>query len=268
MAANAVLKPVRETGWRSGFGNLLRKELGLWFGTSRLWKQTLLWTLLLNGVVALMQVMLRNETPATGAPPDMPFMMGIQVFFSLTMVAIPVGAILSIQDAIIGERQLGTAAWILSKPVARPSFVLTKFLAHAAGMTTLAVLLQMAIFVVQMWFWSGGTLPEALPMAKALGLLLAHMYFYQALYLMLSTFFTGRGAVTGITLGLLFSGQIVPQLLPWTLKVTPWFFAQLVPGVMMKSPVPDWAWIPITITTVLIPVFLGVAVWRFQREEL
>ncbi|HYF78936.1 MAG TPA: ABC transporter permease subunit [Symbiobacteriaceae bacterium] len=267
MAANAVLKPVREAGWRSGFGNLLRKELGLWFGTSRWWKQAALWTLILNGVVVMIMLAMRSESPE-GMPPMGPFMVAVEVFFKFAAIATAVGAVLSIQDAIIGERQSGTAAWILSKPVSRPSFVVTKFLAHAVGMTILAILLQTVIFVVQTWFWSDGSLPEALPLLQALGLLVMNILFYQSLCLMLSTFFHGRGAVTGTALGLLFAGQALPNFLPWTLKVMPWIISDLAPAAILKAQAPDWSWIPLTITALAIPVFLGVALWRFQREEL
>lgn len=267
MAANSVFRPVPEAGWRSGFGNLLRKELGLWFGTSRWWKQAVLWTLILNGLVVLVQVVMLKE-PMEGAPPSAPFMVAVDVFFSFGVLAIPVGAVLAIQDAIIGERQSGTAAWILSKPVGRPSFVMTKFLAHAVGMTTLVILLQSAVFVAQTWYWSGGQLPELLPFLQAVGLLTLQVLYYQALCLMLGTFFHGRGAVTGTALGLLFAGQVVPNFLPWTLKVMPWIISKLAPAAIMKASTPAWSWIPVTITALLIPVFLGVALWRFQREEL
>lgn len=267
MAANAVLKPVREAGWRTGFANLLRKELGLWFGTSRWWKQALLWTLLLNGMVVLIMLAIRSE-PMEAMPPMGSFPAAVEVFFKFTAIATVVGAVLSVQDAIIGERQSGTAAWILSKPVARTSFVVTKFLAHAVGMTILAILLQTVIFVVQTWFWSEGSLPEVLPLLQALGLLVLNILYYQSLCLMLSTFFTGRGAVTGTALGLLFAGQALPNFLPWTLKVMPWILSDLAPAAVLKTQVPDWSWIPVTITALLVPVFLGVALWRFQHEEL
>ena len=53
MASTTVLQPVKERGWRRGFANLLRKENGEWWRTRRWWLQSLLWLLIINGILAV-----------------------------------------------------------------------------------------------------------------------------------------------------------------------------------------------------------------------
>ena len=53
MTSASVLQPVKESGWRRGFANLLRKENGEWWHTRRWWTQSLLWLLIINGILAL-----------------------------------------------------------------------------------------------------------------------------------------------------------------------------------------------------------------------
>src|SRR5439155_10976170 len=47
-----ALQRVRGSGWQGGFGNMLRKELGDWFGTRRWLVQSILWVAIINGFIA------------------------------------------------------------------------------------------------------------------------------------------------------------------------------------------------------------------------
>ncbi|HWI59408.1 MAG TPA: ABC transporter permease [Bacillota bacterium] len=264
MAASSQLQPLTETGWRRGFGNLLRKEMGLWFGTSRWWRQAIVWTLILNGIIATVMLASRSEPTPVDIPP---FRTAMEVFFKMAAIFTVIGGALRIQDAIIGERQLGTAAWILSKPVARPAFVLTKFLAHVTGMTVLSILLQCSILALQTYYWSGQW-PEPLPYLGAMGLLTLNLAYYQAFCLMLGTFFQGRGAVTGAAMGVLFAGQMVPGVAPWTVKLMPWALGDFAVATTTGTALPDWALFPLLVPAASIGLFLAVAVWRFQQEEM
>lgn len=64
MSAKTALQTVRESGWRQGYRNLLRKEFSLWFGTHRWWKQLLIWMLVTNGILLLVGFGISQE----GAP--------------------------------------------------------------------------------------------------------------------------------------------------------------------------------------------------------
>ncbi|MEJ2558998.1 MAG: hypothetical protein P8186_22840 [Anaerolineae bacterium] len=54
LAARHGLVPVRGSGWLGGFGNMLGKELGDWFGTRRWIVQTFIWLLIVNGMMAFL----------------------------------------------------------------------------------------------------------------------------------------------------------------------------------------------------------------------
>ena len=60
-------------------------------------------------------------------------------------VVAPFAAIIMGQDAILGERLSGTAAWVLSKPLRRPAFILAKLIAYGLGLLATWVVLPGAI---------------------------------------------------------------------------------------------------------------------------
>ena len=47
------LQMVEADGWLGGFGNLLRKELGQWWGTKMWWVQLVIWLAIVNGISAI-----------------------------------------------------------------------------------------------------------------------------------------------------------------------------------------------------------------------
>ena len=129
---------VNERGWRMGFANLLRKENRDWWRTRRWWISTIVWLLLINGIAYGMlwtpmpdpsapnpmtapTVMLPPEAAVTGALGNLVIMVGLFT---------PIGAIIAMQGSIIDEKKSGTAAWIMSKPVSRTAFIVSKLLAN------------------------------------------------------------------------------------------------------------------------------------------
>ena len=85
---------------------------------------------------------------------------------------------------------------------------------------------------------------------------------------MLGTLFNRRGPVSAIGLGFLFGGQIFPNFLPeWVTLNFPWKLAELDSGPTLGQPLPPGWIIPVIATAVWTVVFIGVALWRFGREE-
>ncbi len=58
MVTNAELQQVGTSGWRTGLGNLLRKENHAWWATRRCVVQAVLWTVIVNGMTAAMVLLL------------------------------------------------------------------------------------------------------------------------------------------------------------------------------------------------------------------
>jgi ABC-type transport system involved in multi-copper enzyme maturation permease subunit len=260
MSANAAyLVPSRERGWRMGLTNMLAKENGAWWRTRRWWLQCLIWLGLLNGTIALN---IRGDIPLDAA---------VEVFFVMAALGLPIAAISMGQDSVLGERHSGTAAWVLSKPIGRPAFILAKLIANGLGFLATGVVLPGAVAYIQITAVGRPHL-SVLGFAGAMGLVYINLLFYLTIALMLATLFHGRGPVLGITLGLLIGFQMILKLAPWLEAVMPWRlllstgrFGSLAGYLTMGRPLPTLT--PIIATVLWCALFVVVAIWRFRREE-
>jgi ABC-2 type transport system permease protein len=259
--ATQGLRAVSEPGWRRGFANLLRNENRMWWGTRKWLIHLLLWVLVLNGLILLVGLPTSQEA---GDPVPL-FTTLIQVFFGVGAFATTIGIVTTAQGAIVREKQLGTAAWILSKPVSRGAFVLAKFVAYALGFVSLAILVPSAIFYGESLLLAGRT-PDLAPFLTAVGIMALHTLFY--LTLLLGTLFDTRGPIAGIAMGVLFAGFLPPNLIPQAaLLALPWTLGQSAVGLALGSALPAVWIIPVVATALWTVLFLGVALWRFGREE-
>jgi ABC-2 type transport system permease protein len=267
MASASVLQPVKERGWRRGFANLLRKENGEWWHTRRWWVQSLLWLLIVNGILAVGLWVVPVMDPA-GAGDTME---NLGIFVQL-MAWFPMFAVIVItQGAIIGEKQSGTAAWIMSAPVSRSAFILAKLVANAIGFFVTIILVQGLVAYVQLSLSDGSPLPLA-PYLVLLALLSLYLLFYLALTLMLGAFFDSRGPVLGIAVAVAIGsmigiGNLFAGFLPWIVMLLP----EAIPGILtllvQGEPLPDVWPIPIILMSVYSLLFVALAIWRFNREE-
>src|SRR5262245_3367522 len=203
------LQTINESGWRRGFANLLRNENRMWWGTRKWLIHLLLWLVVLNGLTLLIGL---TEGQETNNPVPL-YETLIQVFFGVGVFATTIGMITTAQGAIVREKQLGTAAWILSKPVSRSAFVLAKLVAYALGFLSLAIVLPSAVFYGQSVFLAGRA-PDLASFLGGMGLMALHTLFYLALTLLLGTFYNTRGPIGGIAMGVLFAGFLPPNLVP------------------------------------------------------
>jgi len=266
MSANAaLLVPSRSRGWRMGLANMLGKEIGAWWRTRRWWVQCLVALLLLNGTLALN---LSGGQRAVNA--------GLN-FLMIAALVVPVAAISMAQDSILGERHSGTAAWVLSKPLRRPAFILAKLIANGLNLLVAWVVLPGAMAYLQLTA-KGLTRLSALDFAGAMGLVYLNLLFYLTFAMMLATLFNGRGAVLGITMLVLLSGpmqfiaQPMQKYAPWLATVMPWRLLlpigndpALAPFLALGQPLPTAT--PIIATVLWCVLFVVVAIWRFRREE-
>jgi ABC-2 type transport system permease protein len=257
------LQAVHEPGWRRGFANLLGNENRMWWGTRKWLVHLLLWLVVLNGLILLV-----GMTDGQEANNPVPlYTTLIQVFFQVGTLATAIGVVTTAQGAIVREKQLGTAAWVLSKPASRSAFVLAKFVAYTLGFVSLAILLPSAIFYGESQVLAG-QVPELAGFLPAVGILGVHTLFYLALALLLGTLFSTRGPISGIAMGVLFVGFLPPNLVPQAARlVLPWSLNGSAIGLVLGSELPaGWA-IPLIATVLWTVLFLGVALWRFGREE-
>src|SRR5512139_4207847 len=207
MNANGLaLVPCRERGWKMGLANMLAKENHGWWRTRRWWIQVLLWLVLLN----------------LGAADDLRGG-NFRNFLFVSGLVLPIAAIVLSQETILGERHSGTSAWMFSKPLSRPAFLLAKIIAFGVGFLATGVLLPGGIACLQVI--AGGRSGSFFPgFAASLGLVYLNLLFYVTLTLMLATLFQGRGPVMGIPLFILFLWMIpdsawLAEFMPWRLVI-------------------------------------------------
>jgi len=171
------------------------------------------------------------------------------------------------QGAIVREKQLGTAAWVLSKPVSRSAFVLAKFIAYAVGFVSLVTLVPSAIFYGESLLLAGRA-PDLAPFLTAVAIMVVHTLFYLALTLLLGTLFDTRGPIAGIAMGVLFAGFLPPNLIPQAaLLALPWTLGQSAVALALGRPLPAVWPIPVVANALWTALFVGLAHWWFGREE-
>lgn len=262
-AGNGVFQLKEGTGWSRGLDNLLGVELGRWFRTRKWWTQILIWAAIINAILALVVI---SEDSGGAAELAMLFNVFLGLFATFWVCIL-------MQGAIVGEKQSGTAAWIFSKPVSRPAFVLAKLMANSVGVALTIVLAQGLIAYLLIYMGSGTMLPP-LGFLGGLGVQLVRLFFYITLTLMLGAAFSKRGPVIAIPLLFLFVQQllmgffpVLANLFPWTLVVPPGNSeAPSVAAALMTGSQP-LSYLPLATTLGASVLFVALALWIFDRLE-
>jgi ABC-2 type transport system permease protein len=178
------------------------------------------------------------------------------------------------QDAIVGEKREGTAAWVLSKPLTRPSFVLSKVFANCVGILVTMILVP---FCISFAILSIGHKSSffSLGFVESMGVIFISHYFFLSMTLMLGTFFNSRGPVIGIPLAILFLQQNILGFLPALRYVLPWNLVvplgntnSLVLSLIMGTPVQTYHLILLLVIVLESILFTLIGIWRFNQEEL
>jgi ABC-2 type transport system permease protein len=264
----ALLVPRRARGWRMGLGSMLIKELAAWWKTRRWWVQCLVALLPLNGELALN--LRGNNGPNAVDNATMAFII-------TAALCVPIAAVSLAQDSILGEKHSGTAAWVLSKPLRRPAYVLAKLIANGLGLFVTWVVLPGVVGYLQLLGPADGYFTP-LRISGVMGLDYLNLLFFMTLALMLSTFFNGRGPVLGISMVLAWVGPMpflsapIQKYAPWLYEIMPWKMLidfehnqQLAFYLANGKPLPTL--IPIIATALWCVLFTAVAIWRISREE-
>jgi ABC-2 type transport system permease protein len=265
MSMPQALEPIARTSQLPAFENLLRKELHRWWGTRRWWVQILAWLLVINGTLALLlwvvPLLSAQETARSGEPMEV-LPEGKELFTAFHGLLGAIGVMIVAQSGIIGERQTGTAAWILSKPVSRSTFILTKFISDSLGIFVTMVAVQAMVAYLLEWA-AMGTPASVGRYAGASILLTLNLLFYLAVVMMLGTLFQSRGPILGLSFGLLFFQYLFTEVNIATFL--PGWLPKLATAFIAGQPLPFIT--PIITTVILIALCIAVAIWRFEREE-
>jgi ABC-type transport system involved in multi-copper enzyme maturation permease subunit len=271
MSSNTTLLPVVEHGWRSGFANLLRKESSLWWQTRKWWVQTLIWLFISNGIIAFLLWGIPLIDPSASSN-----LSGsnvnelLKVFLQLESFFATFGVMVLSQGLIVNEKKLGTAAWLLSNPVSRSSFLTSKLFGHGWAMFIILIAVPSLVAYLQVAL-KAGIYINPLPFIYATGVICIFLLLFLALALMLGTLFNSTGPVIGIPIAFLIGMSILPQILgkltPWLISILPSRLTELALVIVMGQSLPaDW-YFPLISTGVLVGIFTIVAILRFAKEE-
>jgi ABC-2 type transport system permease protein len=287
MASNSEFQLIGNQGRLQGFANLFRNENRLWWRTSRWWVQTLVWLAIANGILFMViGIAPKMENPPGQASNTQPSqassgagdaqeslaVLGLTVFMKMAGIAIAIGVVVLAQDTLIGEKQSGTAAWVLSKPIARGAFVLSKVASNSFGILMTMAVVQGGIAYLIIFLVTGKAFP-VLPFAGALGLLFLSLLFWLTLTVMLSALSNMRGLAIGIPLFFILGFTLFVEFAPWLADFMPWSLTSAVSAtrpamavsLMLGQPIPTL--MPLIATVIGCLVFTLVAIWRFQKEE-
>jgi len=261
MADSVSLHVRTGTGWLVGFRTMAQKEWGSWWRTRRAVVHLTLWLFVINGLLFLVGVDERGSKAPIVIVNEL-----VEVFFQACGLFAAIGIVVSTQSMILGEKQLGTAEWVLSKPITRSAFVLSKLLVNGTSFVILAVLVPSVVLYLQS-IHHAYTQPELVPFLTATLLHLLHLLFYLTLSLLCGTYFRGRGAVSGLAIGFLIGGLIMLSVIPSIAMYLPWVLLPMASEIGKGQPFPDGGWIPVVVTALSALLFVLVGLRRFDREE-
>lgn len=271
MSANASgqFQLVNEKGWRRGLSNLLRGEYSAWFRSSRWWKHLLIWFSIINVMMIFMIIASAEAAKDGNDGPPVLFMYGI---FGGMFVA--VGVIIIMQRVLVREKQSGTAAWVLSKPVTRTAFVVSRLVVNTIAILLTSVIVPGVILYTTLGLFSDiGWLS---PFGFAAGLLMVslHTFYWIALVLMMGTLFESSSGVMAVPMTLFFTFWMGTGMFPFLIYITP-LLLTISPDLEHVNPLPlsfmtgepVFSWWPLISTVVSCVIFVAVAIWRFNRQE-
>lgn len=258
------LEPIANRGSLRGLANLFAAELSGFWKTRKWWVQSLIWLLICNGILAL-TLWAEGDSPDASLVPE-----SVELYTIFVGLFGAIGISINTQSTLIGEKREGQAEWILSKPVTRAAYILSKLAGKLVNLTAIIIVLQGLVAFWQISAASGVQL-NALNFALGTGALVLHGWFYLTLTLMLGAVFNSRLPVIGIPMALIMFQQFFIVLVPDLIYVLPTVLAiplvdTSIAGELING-VPLTVSSPLFTTPAFSLLFVVIAVWRFSREE-
>jgi len=261
---------VNEKGWKRGLGNLVRGEYSSWFKSSRWWKHFLMWFAIINVMMGILVIVSAEAAKTGDEGPPIFFMYGI---FGGMFVAFGVMTIM--QRVLVREKQQGTAAWVLSKPVTRTAFVVSRLAVNSIAILLTSVIVPGVILYLTLGLFSEFGWLSPFGYITALLMVALHTFYWIALVLMMGTLSESSSVVMAVPMAVYFGFWIGSGMIPSLIYVSPLLLAfspapeqinALSVSIMNGEPV--FSWLPLISTIVSCVVFIAVAIWRFNRQEL
>lgn len=247
-----------------GLKNLVNKENREWISGWSWLVHGVVWLLLVAGLPLVVGfIRAQGDNPARDVNE-----IGALLYFVMGSVATVIAVVAKTQSAIIGEKQMGTAAWVLSKPTSRKAFVLAKLVVHFRWLLILTLGVPGVVFYAIMPAISGLPIP-ILPFLGGFGILALGMLFYLALSLLLGAVFGSRGPVAALVFGFFVGGVMLSQYAEWMTAAFPWLFWESAYYLVAQSrEVAGIGISAIILTAVWSAALVAATLWSFERAEV
>ena len=247
--------------WYAGMKNLIGREL--FHERSRMYwiQQLVVWALFTNGMVALVLSMSGNIVEGIEAM----LALSLAVFYSMLVLFMSIFIPILLQGTIIDEKVSGTAAWILSKPVSKKAYILSKLAASILAIVAVSVVVN-GIIGYGVFGAFGFTLN--IP-GYIMTLILSSVVviYFVSLTVMLGTFTTSRGKVLAAAVSLGLGAQIIAQYFPLVLFIIPYALPAISIGFVTGTSVQGFE-IVLLSACIQIVLFIAIAISAFDRTEL
>jgi ABC-2 type transport system permease protein len=266
--SGAVAAPRPADRRLAGLGTLLRKDSTEW----RRGKRAAVVFLLVSAIMVLTAANSWIVTQvAANLPPDANADLGEITLDPVQNLLAAVGthlfviaAILAVGSIVVAERQAGTLAWVASKPVARRSIWLSKWISSTAILAVSAVALPLAVTAGLVAVLYGAPDPVVV---IGLGIGMAALVaFFTAVGVLAGTVLPSQVGVIAVGLGVLMVlpmvGAVLPPELAALLPTSILFWAA---GVAAGMPAPVTTPIAFAIT---VAVIAAIGMRRIERIEL
>jgi ABC-2 type transport system permease protein len=256
---------------------MLAKENNNWWNAKSLAVQFIVWLVIINGMVALVVFLVPSLTQNVaqqvagpsgfGMTPAQIANLGVNMFFGISGIAMLLGVIIIGHDSIVKERESGTAAWLLSKPLSRRSFILSKLVANNLNMLVIIVLVQGVIAYVLCSIALHG-LMNITTFLAGLVLLGLDLTFFMVLSISLGAFTLSKGVTLGVPIMAALAGTIILPFEPNLGYFMPWGLAGTATSLVTGAPLDASAVYSVVATVVWVLLFALAAIIRFDSLEL
>jgi ABC-2 type transport system permease protein len=247
--------------WYAGMKNLIKREL--YHERNKMYwiQQLLVWVLTTNGLVAIVLGVPNGMVEGKEAM----YIVSLATYYSMLALVISIFVPILLQGIIIDDKLSGTTAWILSKPVSKKSYLLSKLTSAILAIIVVSVIINGAIGYGV--FGAFGYTINKPGFLMTLGLTSVVVVYFASLTVMLGTLTTSRGKVLAVAVGLGMGAQIIANFFPLVMFLIPFALPVMGIGFITGTSVAGIEVILIS-AAVQIVAFTAIALFEFDRTEL
>jgi len=247
--------------WYAGMKNLLKREI--YHERSRMYwiQQLFVWTLFTNGMVALILALPPDIIEGMGSM----YVLSLATSYGILTLLIAIFIPILLQGTIIDDKVSGTTAWILSKPVSKKAYLLSKLMASVLSIVVVSVVINGAMTYGV--FSAFGYTLNISGYVMNLGLTSVVVVYFASLTIMLGTLTTSRGKVLAVAVVIGLGAQLIARYIPLILFIIPYSLPVIGIGLIIGTSVAGLEVLLLS-ACVQIIIFTVIALFVFDRTEL